>query len=88
MWEAWWHGDPYLNIRQYFRDTVFGRRTNDNASYDQAVSAVLEASREYPFLIIQTRARDAMRFERLAGRLRAKVETVALNDDENYIIAR
>ena len=24
MWEAWWQGDPYLNVERLYRDTVFG----------------------------------------------------------------
>jgi hypothetical protein len=88
MWEAWWQGDPYLNIEHYFRDTVFGRRTNDNASYDAAIGAVLDAAADFPFVVIQTRARDAARFERIVRTFRSQVELIAPNPDETYIIAK
>ena len=87
MWEAWWQGNPYLNIEQYFRDTVFGRRTNDDASYDRAVASVLDAATAVPFAIVQTSARDAARFERLMKATRRRIEIVAPNADETYIIA-
>ena len=86
MWEAWWQGNPYLNIEHYFRDTVFGRRTNDDVSYDSAIGAVIEAASDYPYVIVQTRARDAARLEKIVKRARRAVEVVAPNTDETYII--
>jgi hypothetical protein len=88
MWEAWWQGDPYFNVEHYFRDTVFGRRTNDHASYDNAIGSVLSAAQEIPFLVLQTRPRDAARFERIVRTFRSRVEVVAPNADEIYIIAQ
>jgi hypothetical protein len=88
MWEAWWHGDPYLNIENYFRDTVFGRRTNDNAGYDDSIAAVLNAAQAFPYIVIQTRPRDAERFERIVRRFRANCETISPNSEETYLIAR
>jgi hypothetical protein len=88
MWEAWWHGDPYLNIEHYFRDSVFGRRTNDNASYDAAVAAVLKAAEDFPYIVIQTRLRDLERFGRLVRGFRSDIEIVAPSADETYIIAK
>jgi hypothetical protein len=88
MWEAWWQGDPYLSIERYFRDTVFGRRTNDHASYDAALGAVYAAADAFPFVIMQTRPRDVARFERVVKNFRSNVEIVAPNADESYIIAR
>jgi hypothetical protein len=88
MWEAWWHGDPYLNVENAFRDTVFGRRTNDNTSYDDAIATVLEAARPFPYVVIQTRARDAERFERIIRRFRADCVTISPNSHETYLIAR
>ncbi len=88
MWEAWWQGDPYLNVEHYFRDTVFGRRTNDDAGYDKAVAAVLRAADKFPFVVIQTRPHDAARFERIVKTVRTDVEIVAPSVDETYIIAR
>jgi hypothetical protein len=88
MWEAWWQGDPYLSVERYFRDTVFGRRTNDHASYDAAIGTVLAAAEKFPFIVLQTRPRDADRFERAMRTFRKNVEIVAPNSDETYIIAR
>jgi hypothetical protein len=88
MWEAWWQGNPYLSVEHYFRDTVFGRRTSDNASYDAALASVLAAADSYPFIIVQTRARDAARFGRILKDLRKHVETIAPNADEMYLIAQ
>ena len=86
MWEAWWQGNPYLNIEHYFRDTVFGRRTNDNAGYDGAMASVLAAANDYPYVIVQTRARDAARFERLIAACGRRVETLRPNGDETYVV--
>jgi hypothetical protein len=88
MWEAWWRGNPYLNVEEYFRDTVFGRRANDGASYDDAIGAVLHAAADFPFIMIQTRERDADRFEHLVRGFRRQLEIVSLNPNETYIIAR
>lgn len=88
MWEAWWQGDPYLSVERYFRDTVFGRRTHDHASYDDAIAAVLSAADRFPYVIIQTRPRDAARFERIMRTFRAQLETVSPSPDETYIIGR
>jgi hypothetical protein len=86
MWEAWWHGDPYLNVERLYRDTVFGGTTNDDASYDRAVAEVLHAAADAPFVIVQANPRDAARFERLLQAHRPRVEIVAPNPDEIYVI--
>ena len=86
MWEAWWQGNPYLSIEHYFRDTVFGRRTNDTAGYERAVGSVFEAAQAYPFIIMQTQPRDAARFERLMRDAKRNVERVTPNADELYLI--
>ncbi|MBV9408137.1 MAG: hypothetical protein JO164_04905 [Candidatus Eremiobacteraeota bacterium] len=88
MWEAWWQGDPYLNVERFYRDSVFGGRTNDDASYDRAVTAVLSASETAPFVIVQSRAKDAARFERLVRAHRPNVEIVAPDEDELYIVGK
>jgi hypothetical protein len=88
MWEAWWQGDPYLNVEHYFRDTVFGRRSNDNAAYDDAIGTVLQAAQKFEYVVLQTRARDTARFERIMSHFRGQVETVAPNLDETYLIAK
>jgi hypothetical protein len=88
MWEAWWQGDPYLSIERYFRDTVFGRRRDDHAGYDDAIGAVLAAAEKFPFIILQTRPRDTARFERIITAFRSQIEIVSPSPDETYIIAR
>ena len=86
MWEAWWQGDPYLNVERLYRDTVFGGRVNDDASYDRAIGEVMTAAEAAPYVILQSNAREAARFERLVSAFRPKVEVVAPDDDEIYII--
>lgn len=86
MWEAWWQGDPYLNVERLYRDTVFGSSTNDDASYDRAIGDVLEAAGAARCVIVQSNAREAARFERLVRSHRANVEIVSPNDDELYVI--
>jgi hypothetical protein len=86
MWEAWWQGDPYLNVERLFRDTTFGGRTADDGSYDRAVDALLAAAESAPHLILQTGEREAARFERLVRARRPHVEIVAPDADEVYII--
>ena len=86
MWEAWWQGDPYMNVERLYRDTVFGGRVNDDASYDRAIGEVMTAAEAAPYVILQSNAREAARFERLVSAFRPKVEVVAPADDEIYII--
>lgn len=88
MWEAWWQGNPYLNVERLYRDTVFGAGVNDEASYDRAVGDVLRAAGGAPYAIVQSAARDADRFERLMREHRPHVEIESPNDDELYIIGR
>ena len=88
MWEAWWQGDPYLNVERLYRDTVFGARTHDDASYERAVAEVLSAASATPFVIVQSNAREVARFEKLVGAHRAHVEVVAPDPDELYVIGR
>ena len=88
MWEAWFQGDPYLNVERLFRDTPFGGRTSDDASYERAVDALLAAADGAPHVILQSNERDAARFERLVRARRANVEIVAPNADELYLIGK
>jgi len=88
MWEAWWQGDPYLNIERLYRETVFGGATNDDVSYDRAAAAVLAAAESTPYIIIQSNARDADRFERLLRERRPNTERANLDRDEIYIIGK
>ena len=88
MWEAWWQGDPYLNVERLYRDTVFGAGINDDASYDRAIEEVLIAATETPHIIIQTTPRESTRFERVIKTHRPHVELVQPNEEELYIIGR
>jgi hypothetical protein len=88
MWEAWWQGDPYLNVDRLYRDTVFGARFNDDAGYDRAVGQVLAAAAAAPYVIVQAGAKDAERFERLLAAVRPRVELVEFDADEVYLLAR
>jgi len=88
MWEAWWQGDPYLNVERLYRDTVFGSGTNDDASYDRAIADVLEAASGARHVIVQSTVREAARFERLVRAHRPNVEIVNPNEDELYVIGR
>jgi hypothetical protein len=88
MWEAWWSGDPYLNVERLYRDTVFGARINDDAGYERAIGQVLVAASAAPYVIVQAAPKDADRFERLVAAHRPHVELVAPNDDELYVLGR
>jgi hypothetical protein len=88
MWEAWWQGDPYLNIERYYRDTAFGSRMNDEGTYDRALAGVLTAASDIPTIVVQTEAKDASRFERLLAATGRNLETVAASLDEMYLIAK
>jgi hypothetical protein len=88
MWEAWWQGDPYLNVERLYRETVFGGTTHDDPSYDRATAAVLTAAESAPYIIIQSNTRDADRFERLLRERRANTERVNLDLEEIYIIGK
>lgn len=88
MWEAWWQGDPYLNVERLYRETVFGSATNDDASYDRAATAVLAAAESAPYIIIQSNPRDADRFERLMRERRSDTELANPDVDEIYIIGK
>lgn len=86
MWEAWWEGDPYLNVERLYRESVFGGRINDDASYDRALGEVLHAAGDAPYVILQAGARDVARFERVVREHRPRVEIVAPDDEESYVI--
>lgn len=86
MWEAWWQGDPYLNVERLFRDTVFGAASNDDASHDRAVGEVLAVAKHAPHVIIQTSARDAARYERVLSEHRKHIEHIIFDEDEQYLI--
>jgi hypothetical protein len=88
MWEAWWQGDPYMNIEQYYRDTVFGQRTNDDSSYERAIGTVLAAAEKYPYVIVQTTLPEVSRFERILAPFRSQVEVVSPYPEETYLIGR
>ena len=88
MWEAWWQGDPYLNIEHYYRETLFGARTADERAYDQALSAAIAAAEAYPIVAVQTDIRSAERYERIVKSLRPVVEIVVERDDEAYVVGR
>ena len=87
MWEAWWQGDPYLNVERLYRDSVFGGRTNDEGSYERAIGDVVDAAAQAHYLILQAGPREAARFERLVAERRSHVEVVNPDPDEFYIIA-
>jgi hypothetical protein len=88
MWEAWWQGDPYLNVERYFRGSVFGPLTSDHAAYDEAIASVLQTAERFPYVIIQARPRDTARLERIVRTFRSDLELVTPNFDETYIIAK
>ena len=88
MWEAWWTGNPYLNVERLYRDTVFGGATNDDASYDRAAATVLDAAEDAPYIIIQSSSREADRFERLLRERRPNTERLSFDVDEIYIIGK
>jgi hypothetical protein len=88
MWEAWWTGNPYLNVERLYRDTVFGSATNDDLSYDRAAATVLAAAEDAPYIIIQSSARDADRFERILRERRPNTERLTFDADEIYIIGK
>ena len=86
MWEAWWAGDAYLNVERLYRESVFGGRINDDASYDRALGEVLHAASDAPYVILQAGARDVARFARVVREHRSRVEIVAPDDEESYVI--
>jgi len=88
MWEAWWTGDPYLNVERLYRDTVFGGTANDDGSYDRAIADVLVAAQQAPYVILQASPRDAKRFEALVRAHRPIVEVVTPAADEIYVIGK
>ncbi|MFN2459350.1 MAG: hypothetical protein ABR591_01460 [Candidatus Velthaea sp.] len=88
MWEAWWQGNPYLNIEHYYRDTVFAQRTSDDASYDRAFGSVLQSAADYPYVIVQTSPAEAEGIARVAKSFRPATEIVAPSPDEIYVITR
>ena len=88
MWEAWWQGNPYMNIEHYYRDTVFGVRTADEGSYENAILTVLAAAENYPMIVLQTNEANLARFERLAKEVRPHVDLLLPASDEAYVVAR
>lgn len=88
MMEAWWSGDPYLNVERLYRDTVFASNANDDPSYDRAITELLDAASGAPFVILQTTSRDQARYEKLMRVARPIVEVVEFDVDEVYVIGK
>ena len=88
MWEAWWQGDPYLNVERLYRDTVFGARSNDDAGYDRALDQVLAAAGAAPYVIVQAGGKTPTASSAASARTGPQVEIVAPDDDEVYIIGK
>ena len=87
MWEAWWQGNPYMNIEHYYRDTVFGLCTADDQSYENAILQVLSMADNYPIIILQTNEANLARFERLAKEVRPHVDILLPESAEAYVVA-
>ena len=88
MWEAWWQGNPYFTIEHAYRDSLFGARSSDEQSYQRAIASVLSAAAEYPLIVLQTTERRLPEFEPLVRNARGRVEILAPNANEVYIIAK
>jgi hypothetical protein len=87
MWEAWWEGDPYFNAERLYRETLLGARTNDETAYERAIGESLAAAAEAPYVIlVPPSPREGPRFERILAELGRRVETVAFDPDERYVI--
>jgi len=88
MWEAWWQGNPYFTIEHAYRDSLFGARSSDEQSYQRAIASVLSAAAEYPLIVLQTTERRLPEFEPLVRNARGRVEILAPDADEVYLIAK
>ena len=88
MWEAWWQGDPYLNIERYYRDTIFVQRTNEDSSYDRALGAVFSAAESSPLLVLQTTLQNAAHFKTVMSEFRPHIEIISPHADETYVVGR
>ena len=86
MWEAWWQGNPYFNIEHYYKDSLFGNRSADEQGYQRAVASVLSSAAQYPVIIMQTTQSKQDEFEPLLRNARAKVEVIAHQPHEVYLV--
>ncbi len=86
MWEAWWHGNPYHNVEHAYRDSLFGRRSGDEAGYARAIASVLSNAQEYPVVVLQTTEQRLREFEPHMRNARPHVEIRALHPHEVYLI--
>ena len=87
MWEAWWQGNPYYNIEHTYRDSLFGRRSSDENGYAQAFASVLSNAQDYPVIVVQTTEQRVRDFEPHLRNARAKLEVIAPNGGEVYLVA-
>lgn len=87
MWEAWWQGNPYFSIEHFYRDSLFGARSADEAGYARAINGLLANASEYPVIVLQTSERSLRDFEPHVRNARKAVEIYAPHPDEVYLVA-
>jgi hypothetical protein len=86
MWEAWWQGNPYYNIEQAYRDSLFGQRSADEHGYSRALAGVLSNAADYAVVILQTTEQRVHEFEPHLRNARPRVEIFAPRPNEVYLI--
>ena len=86
MWEAWWQGNPYLNIEHYYRDSLFGARSADEQGYARAISTLFSTASDYPVVIVQTNEQRMREIEPHLRNARPHVEVYAPHPYEIYLI--
>jgi hypothetical protein len=87
MWEAWWQGNPYLNVEHLYRNSLFGARSADEHGYTRAVASILSAADAFPVVIVQTSEARLRDVEPTVRDARPHVRTLAAGPNEIYLVA-
>ena len=88
MWEAWWHGDPYLNVERAFSGTLFDAPALDAGRYRDALAVLVRSAERFALVVVQTSEVERDAVEAALSAAGRTVEIRQPAPEELYLIAR
>lgn len=88
MWEAWWHGNPYLTLEHAYRNSLFGPRAADEHAYTHALASVMNSAESFPLVVVQTTEERLHDVEPPLRNARKNVDIRHYGPDEIYLVAK